>query len=551
MDVPSVRRPSPCEAENEDSRKKKRLSGGSSSSDSTQGSSSKEAAAFFGGLLRSYGGPPSSSYKLETGGSSNTATGCFGIRIGSSGNNNNNNITPNKKADDDDDPTAVIAQAMNDLSITEREKALEDMHGVSEMVQETPELIANTLQKMEEYLLKIHHKPAYDLAIAIRADHVRDAKLRLMFLRADRFDPEAAAKRLTKVLDWKLKIFGKEKLCQPIGLNDLNDDARFMVESGLCQVLPERDSRGRVIIITGARYLPRFYRSSIGLLQMNYYFAMTVAEDETNQISGVVSILYGLGQEAPETTQKVPHNQYSTWDSTLLSFCMPLRFEAVHFCSPHTGVHFTLNCIFRASEVFHRARFRVHLGSHIECEYGLLSFGVPSNLLPYTTEGQLKTANHKKWIQRRIVMDHELKRGNQVFSGIELPRPNDVLLGKGRPLQTHPGNRRLLVLAEFYLEEYDQANPDGGRTNVVRKMIQKVLYPSSSSTNDSQNDPTTIRGNRGRFLQRREDQFNSGWWEEVTEEQIMIAKASHALRGIRKRNNIMAGRVRTRPDVST
>jgi hypothetical protein len=57
----------------------------------------------------------------------------------------------------------------------------EDTHGVSAMVRETPELIAETQHRMEICLQKTYHKPAHDLAVTIRADYVRDPKLRLIF----------------------------------------------------------------------------------------------------------------------------------------------------------------------------------------------------------------------------------------------------------------------------------------------------------------------------------------------------------------------------------
>jgi hypothetical protein len=84
------------------------------------------------------------------------------------------------------------------------------MHGVSAMVQETPKLITKILNQMEQCLDKIHHKPASDQAIAIQEDYVQDPKLHLMFLQADRFGPELAAKKLIKLFDWKLRIFGEE-----------------------------------------------------------------------------------------------------------------------------------------------------------------------------------------------------------------------------------------------------------------------------------------------------------------------------------------------------
>jgi hypothetical protein len=43
-----------------------------------------------------------------------------------------------------------------------------------------------------------------------------------------------------------------------------------------------------------------------------------------------------------------------------------------------------------------------------------------------------------------------------------------------------------------------------------------------------------------RFLQRRHDHFDSKWWEEVTDEAVLLAKVSNSVRAIRKRNSDMA-----------
>jgi hypothetical protein len=82
-----------------------------------------------------------------------------------------------------------------------------------------------------------------------------------------------------------------------------------------------------------------------------------------------------------------------------------------------------------AAGLFERARIRIHFGSPLECVYALLSFGLPSGLLPFTPECELKTGNHKKWIQRRIVKERELLRFG-VFLGIDLPSRNDVCVVK-------------------------------------------------------------------------------------------------------------------------
>jgi hypothetical protein len=130
---------------------------------------------FFGDFIQSCGGPSDDTVMKTDGG---CADGCFGMRIGGGGIKTTNTA---EKDENDEDPTAVIAQAMNTLSMQEREQAYEDMHGVSAMVLETPQMIAETLHQMEQCLQKIHHKPGYDLAVTIRGDYARDPKLRLMF----------------------------------------------------------------------------------------------------------------------------------------------------------------------------------------------------------------------------------------------------------------------------------------------------------------------------------------------------------------------------------
>jgi hypothetical protein len=444
-------------------------------------------------------------------------SGCFGIRIGGSGGSGAQTI---KTADEDDDPTALIANAMSNLSLVERERAYEDLHGVSAEVHETPELIVNALHKMEQCFQKIRHKPAYQVAMTCQegASYVHDPTLRLAFLRADRFDEGKAAERLVGFLDWKLRLFGQEKLCQwHIGLDDLENEAQLMVKSGIDQLLPSRDTRGRAVLVIMANTRIRVSGNTHSTLQFVYYMYQSVAEDEISQKIGLVMVPYTLGQE--EGDEKSDYKD-AIWKSTKLAFCMPIRIEATHFCLPKTRMHFSMSLVLKGASLFNRARLRAHCGSHLECEYSLLSFGVPTHLLPFTSEGELKMDNHKKWVQRRIVKEDELRRSG-VFPGIELPCRNDVLLGKGKPFQKHPGNQLLHELAQIHLEEYNLASRSGGRALVGRKIVNEIWFPPS--------------GPSGRFLQRREDHLNSGWWEVVTDEVVLIEKVCNALRSVRKK----------------
>jgi hypothetical protein len=499
------------------SRSKQRKIEASSSSRLSSSSIHAGHPFFFGDFLRSCGDHSNDPVMMRTDGSGGM-DGCLGIKRRGGGGTVKTTMTAEKA----DDPTAVISQAMNKLSVQERDHAYEDMHGVSAMVQETPELIATTLKQMEQSLDKIFFKPVYDLAISSGGDYVRDPKLLLMFLRADRFDPELAAKRMIKFLDWKLKLFGHDKLCQwHIGLDDLDDDAKFMVESGIMQILPSRDSRGRVVIVGSSNDHVRLQRTSQSSLQMVFYTLMCAAEDETNQKMGSVAIIYGLGQEEQAVD---PEKAKSAWEGTNVTLAVPLRFEVTHFCMNCTGSYFSM--VAKAAGLFDRARFRVHLGSPVECAYALLSFGLPSALLPFTPECELKTGNHMNWIQRRNVKEQELRRVG-VFSGIDLPSRNDVLLGKGVPFQNHPGNQRLKELCEIYLDEYNKANRQS-KTVVGVRIVQEILNPSDSLGRLGNG------GVGGRFLKLQECKSKRGWWVEETNKDVMIDKVCSKFRTVRK-----------------
>jgi hypothetical protein len=482
--------------------------------------------SFFGDFIQRCGGPSNGPVMRTDSGCADGCAdgcvdGCFGIRLGQGGMNTNTAEKDGKE----EDPAAVIAQAMNNLSVQEREQAYEDMHGVSARVQETPQLIAKTLTKMEQCLEKIHHKPAYDMAVTIRADYVGDAKLRLMFLRADRFDPELAAKRLIRFMDWRLKLFGREKLCQwHIGVDDLEYDARCMLESGVLQFLPSRDSRGRVVAVISSDDHIRLERSTQSTLQMIFYTLMCATEDETNQKMGMAIIVHCLGQEERVVDSE---KRNCVFECTKVALCVPLRLEVGHFCMNKTGSQFYTSLTVKAFGVFHRARLRVHFGSPLECVYALLSFGLPSTLLPFTPECELKTGNHKKWIQRRIVKERELRHVG-VFWGIDLPSRNDVLRGQGAPVQRHPGNQRLQELCRFYLDEYNKADRQS-KAIVARRVVQEILHPSDPLGGIGHG------GEGGRFLTLRDSTSKNEWWVEETDEDVLIEKVCAAFRTLRKK----------------
>jgi hypothetical protein len=133
-------------------------------------------------------------------------------------------------------------------------------------------------------------------------------------------------------------------------------------------------------------------------------------------------------------------------------------------------------------------------GSHTECQYELMTFGVPVSHFPVSYEGYVKNLAHGKWLARRMDKETALQAVGK-FEGIDLPRTCDVLLGRGKIVQEHSGNVMLRRLIADYMPEYRNV-PKKEKSHVAWKVMQAVKMLG------------------GRFLKRQPN----GWWVEVSDE---------------------------------
>jgi hypothetical protein len=148
-----------------------------------------------------------------------------------------------------DETDALLAQELNQLSTKEREKVYHDIHGVAEIVEETPEYVALKLKELELELAKITIKSAYNQAKEKSPEYVTSTREGLMFLRAGRFDATEAAARMVRYYEEKLHLFGPGPLARDLHMKDLKEEERSSLESGYLQLLPERDRAGRSVLI--------------------------------------------------------------------------------------------------------------------------------------------------------------------------------------------------------------------------------------------------------------------------------------------------------------
>ena len=164
---------------------------------------------------------------------------------------------------------SLLAQELSKLSMADRQEAEFDIHGVAEEVKETPDMIQQQLKAMQAYLVNRHsssrteatttsdgrfsdssHWSCYQKAKQQNPAYVSDPKLLLSFLRAERFQVEAAADRMCSFLELKEKLFGSESISRQITIQDHFDaDDQDCLKSGVCQLLPIPDRAGRVVLV--------------------------------------------------------------------------------------------------------------------------------------------------------------------------------------------------------------------------------------------------------------------------------------------------------------
>ena len=207
--------------------------------------------------------------------------------------------------DDDHDPVTVdggnvedvLATEFGKLSIEQQQQLEKDIVGDTlNIADEDPEFVQQCLEEMDDEIKKItaYHnntkdkatnsvdKTPYERAMFLAPNrYLTNTDFRLMFLRADEFDPKLAAQRIVKFFQMKKLLFGESKLCEPITIDDMLDVAyddddtttdevarstdekstrrnvtREIFLSGAFQTLPCTDRSGRPVTFFAPQYGP-------------------------------------------------------------------------------------------------------------------------------------------------------------------------------------------------------------------------------------------------------------------------------------------------------
>eukprot|EP00934_Nitzschia_sp_Nitz4_P002151 Nitzschia sp. Nitz4//scaffold66_size103028//14141//15813//NITZ4_004490-RA/size103028-snap-gene-0.132-mRNA-1//-1//CDS//3329556326//2151//frame0 len=409
-------------------------------------------------------------------------------------------------------PHEMISEALNSLTLKERDRLFNEIHGVDERAEElasmeTAPFLLQQLQNFEvtlqQYKLSKQGDPilqALLLAEHMNPTFVQDPKLRLPFLRTRDWDVPKAVECFVRYFDLKNVLFGEAKLTKVLDIDDLDAEDLRLMKEGSVQVLTTRDRAGRPICVginqgEGA--------TSISLVRQMFVFGLT---DEETQRRGWLYISIRL-MRSNETTQQAA--SAIPLINRIISD-MPIRYTAFHYCTPGEGpFYFRNNLLLELSlqlmSRHMRARVRVHRGSMTEWCYELLTFGVPVQLLPLTADFKIKTKNHLEFLDMRFRAAAVRRQSNFTIEPVLVPTNKDILLGKGKPIQLAIGNQRLSDYIDSLMEERQRGGTFGKA--VLATMVVQHVHLSG-----------------GRFLSK-----DSGVWLPVSDD-IALDKVGNMLR---------------------
>ncbi len=103
---------------------------------------------------------------------------------------------------------------------------------------------------------------------------------------------------------------------------------------------------------------------------------------------------------------------------------------------------------------------------------------------------------------------------NNIEGHFDVPLPSDIIMGRGKPFHTHPGNQRMLQIIDGNKERYNSTKRHNRRE--VAQEVLDVIFETGA-----------------RFLKRVEGEE---YWEEVSRS-ATFDKVSHAIRSKRRKTD--------------
>eukprot|EP00980_Cylindrotheca_fusiformis_P013808 scaffold3572_cov113-Cylindrotheca_fusiformis.AAC.4 len=391
---------------------------------------------------------------------------------------------------------------LNELSVQERKQGLDDLHGVSDLKQEDPQLVQKCLLEMKEKLRSGSEGGGlYD-----ENENDDDDGELIKFLRAENFNVEMATGRYIRYQERKMKLFGKRG---EIEFSDLTDQDVKSLQSGFLQHLKGRDRSGRPILISISSMKHQIGVSVESEVRCLLFLASQAAKDEETQKRGLVLICYALAVKPIDS-------RLTRLAMVLQSFHdLPARVASSHLCIDNPEMQSVVNMISDMMESNTLCRFRSHYGTHMECQQSLMTFGIPKETLPIDFEGQVDLSNHRCFLrtlqsdEARPTQDESGGPSQDESGTFLIPGSLDIVMGRGQHAKNMPGHVHFTRILDKHREQYESVGKF--QKAAVADLVLKKLQAEGC-----------------RFLKPRKE----GGWEHASDD-VSREKINHAFRNRR------------------
>jgi len=369
------------------------------------------------------------------------------------------------------------------LSLRTRNNIQEEIHGVKCLAPiETPELLSSSLGRLEAELDRI---PQSQLADAfVRAwqmgerSFVSTVEFKLRFLRKCLFDVNAAVDSIIEFCHKMQSAFGDAALQRSIILHrDFTKCDIRAFKKGRYQLMPFRDRSGRrILVVFPSEEMEQMEPTLRGKI-IGFLCTVAAKGDDETQRKGLVVIVWF------DKSYKVPHHRVQIREGFMKNYAAGLcvRIAAIHLCSPDTPTFRFGRSIAALRSYNLLPRIKMHAGEPVELlYYSLHGYGIPTENIPMTWSGSVKTSYLKNWMKLRKAMDdaeEEVRRyrlrgvtdmpwESPMANVVECPNSNDVVFRQGTAVNCHPGNARFRSLVEATVMKMrdESAKPSGKDT---------------------------------------------------------------------------------------
>ena len=137
---------------------------------------------------------------------------------------------------------------------------------------------------------RVYSMAVYDIAVRLDPKYGHARTFRVMFLRKNRYDTKASANQMLKFIETKQDLFGTNKLCKDITIEDLDEDDIACLKTGWLQ-FSGKDRSGRTMALHLLHL--RAFKTVKNEMRVKYYLFMDLLQtDEHAQLKGICGLNY-------------------------------------------------------------------------------------------------------------------------------------------------------------------------------------------------------------------------------------------------------------------